>query len=464
MSNRQQTIAKPVSLRGVGLHTGAETRLTFSPAPAGHGITFVRTDLDNSPEVPADIDHVVDLVRGTTIGIGEARINTVEHVLAAVAGLEIDNIVVALDNIEPPVLDGSIKPFVDKLLEAGLKEQEEEREYLEITTPISYSVPERHIDLVVLPSDKLRITFLVDYQNPALGTQYTSLVSLKDEFAQEFAPARTFCFLSELEGLKAQNLIKGGTLDTAVVICDNGKTQADVDRLAELFGITEHVPIGTSGILADRQLRFDNEPVRHKAVDLIGDLSLIGVPLKAHVLAARSGHEANVELARKIRGLYQKQRFQKKYGAADRKDLVMDIRAILKIMPHRYPFLLIDRVLDVEPGKRVVALKNVTINEPFFQGHFPGHPIMPGVLVIEALAQAGGILLLNTVEEPETKVVYFMGIDGARFRRPVLPGDQLRFELDMLVNRRGICKMKGKATVDGEPVTEAELMATVVDK
>jgi UDP-3-O-[3-hydroxymyristoyl] N-acetylglucosamine deacetylase / 3-hydroxyacyl-[acyl-carrier-protein] dehydratase len=464
MSDRQRTIARPVSLSGVGLHTGAVTHLTFKPAPTGHGIAFVRTDQSPAPEIPADIDHVVDLQRGTTLAVGDVRIATVEHVLAAVAGLEIDNITVELDNVEPPVLDGSTRPFVDVLLEAGTVEQEAPRDYLEITSPISYSEPERGVDLVVLPSDSLRITFLVDYRNPALGTQYTSLVSLKDEFVDEFAPARTFCFLSELEELKAQNLIRGGRLDSAVVICDNGKTQSDVDRLARLFNITEHVPIGTTGILGDRPLRFPNEPVRHKAVDLIGDLALIGVPLKAHVLAARSGHSANVALARKIRELYQKRQFKQKFGGRGDANVVMDIRAILKIMPHRYPFLLIDRILDVDPGKRVVALKNVTINEPFFAGHFPDHPIMPGVLVLEAMAQAGGVLLLNTVEKPETKVVYFMGIDGARFRRPVSPGDQLRFELEMLVNRRGMCKMRGRATVDGELVTEADLMATVVDK
>jgi UDP-3-O-[3-hydroxymyristoyl] N-acetylglucosamine deacetylase/3-hydroxyacyl-[acyl-carrier-protein] dehydratase len=464
MADRQNTIAREASLEGVGLHTGAQTHLTFKPAPEGHGVTFVRTDLKDAPEIPADIEHVVDLQRGTTLGVGDVRIATVEHVLAAVAGLEIDNVVIALDNVEPPVMDGSVKPFVDALLTAGKVEQEAIREYLEITEPISYSEPDRGIDVVVLPSEALRITFLVDYNNPALGTQYTSLVSLKDEFAHEFAPARTFCFLSELESLKEKNLIKGGHLDSAVVICDNGTSQDDVDRLTRLFDIKEPVPLGTTGILADRPLRFPNEPVRHKAVDLIGDLALIGVPLKAHVLAARSGHMANVALARKIREVYQKQRFKQKYGGSGDQKGFMDIRAILKIMPHRYPLLLIDRILDVDPGKRVVAIKNVTINEPFFMGHFPEHPIMPGVLVIEAMAQAGGVLLLNTVEEPETKVVYFMGIDGARFRRPVLPGDQLRFELEMLMNRRGMCKMKGRATVDGEVVTEAELMATVVDK
>lgn len=464
MTDRQTTISKSVSMQGVGLHTGVETRLTFLPAEPGHGITFVRTDLENSPEIKADLDHVIDLERGTTIGVDNVRINTVEHVLSAISGLELDNVIVQLDNVEPPVMDGSIKPFVDLLIEAGTQTQDAEREYLEIKTPIFYSEPDRGIDLVVLPSDTLRITFLVDYKNPALGTQYTSLVSLKDEFAEEFAPARTFCFLSELAMLKKQNLIRGGSLDTAIVICDNGKTQADVDELAALFGIKEHVPIGTSGILADMPLRFHNEPVRHKAADLIGDLALIGVPLKAHVLAARSGHRANVALARKIRIEYQKQKLQRKFGSSNSKGSVMDIRAILKILPHRYPFLMIDRIIDVEPGKRVVAIKNVTINEPFFNGHFPDHPIMPGVLVVEAMAQAGGVLIMNTVERPEEKVVYFMGIDGVRFRRPVIPGDQIRFEVELILNRRGIFKMKAKATVDGELVTEAELMATIKDR
>lgn len=464
MTDRQTTISKSVSMQGVGLHTGVETRLTFLPAEPGHGITFVRTDLENSPEIKADLDHVIDLERGTTIGVDNVRINTVEHVLSAISGLELDNVIVQLDNVEPPVMDGSIKPFVDLLIEAGTQTQDAEREYLEIKTPIFYSEPDRGIDLVVLPSDTLRITFLVDYKNPALGTQYTSLVSLKDEFAEEFAPARTFCFLSELAMLKKQNLIRGGSLDTAIVICDNGKTQADVDELAALFGIKEHVPIGTSGILADMPLRFHNEPVRHKAADLIGDLALIGVPLKAHVLAARSGHRANVALARKIRIEYQKQKLQQKFGSSNSKGSVMDIRAILKILPHRYPFLMIDRIIDVEPGKRVVAIKNVTINEPFFNGHFPDHPIMPGVLVVEAMAQAGGVLIMNTVERPEEKVVYFMGIDGVRFRRPVIPGDQIRFEVELILNRRGIFKMKAKATVDGELVTEAELMATIKDR
>ena len=259
-------------------------------------------------------------------------------------------------------------------------------------------------------------------------------------------------------------LLEADVAQPGIVICDKGKTQADVDELAALFGIKEHVPIGTSGILADQPLRFYNEPVRHKAADLIGDLALIGVPLKAHVLAARSGHQANVALARKIRSEYQKQKLQQRFGSSDSKGSVMDIRAILKILPHRYPFLMIDRIIDVEPGKHVVAIKNVTINEPFFNGHFPDHPIMPGVLVVEAMAQAGGVLLMNTVERPEEKVVYFMGIDGVRFRRPVIPGDQIRFDVELILNRRGICKMKAKATVDGELVTEAELMATVVDK
>jgi UDP-3-O-[3-hydroxymyristoyl] N-acetylglucosamine deacetylase/3-hydroxyacyl-[acyl-carrier-protein] dehydratase len=335
---------------------------------------------------------------------------------------------------------------------------------MEIDTPLFYSEKDKGIDLVVVPSDDLRITFMVDYRNPALGTQYTSLVSLEKEFIEEFAPARTFCFFHELEELKKQGLAKGGSLHNSLVICDELDCESKIDQLKELYGIKEHVFVGKSGILNDIPLRFPNEPCRHKAIDLLGDLSLIGVPLKAHVLAARSGHSANVALVRKIREEYEKKLITTKYQKKPQGDYLLDINAILKIMPHRYPFLLVDRVVNIEPKKRVVAIKNVTMNEPFFSGHFPGHPIMPGVLIVEAMAQAGGILLLNTVDDPENKLVYFMGIDGVRFRKPVLPGDQIRFELEMIQFRRGTCKMQGQAFVDDELVTEATLMATIVDK
>jgi len=465
MKKSQRTVKRPASYSGVGLHTGNRTSITFKPAPADHGITFVRTDLENSPEIPADIDHVVDITRGTSLGKGNVRLWTVEHVLAALAGLELDNLVVELDSNEPPVGDGSSLPFVQTILKAGIQEQDAPKNYLEIETPVFYSEKDKGIDIIALPSDDLRITFMVDYRNPALGTQYTFLESLEKEFVEEFAPARTFSFLHEVEMLKDQGLIKGGALDNAIVICDVDMKKEEMERLRKKFNLKDEVFVGKTGILNDVPLRFYNEPVRHKALDLLGDLYLIGVPLKTHVMAARSGHSANVALVKKIRQLYEKKEIKKKYQPRDKKaDYFLDIDAILRIMPHRYPFLLVDRVIDLEPSKKVVAIKNVTMNEPFFSGHFPGHPIMPGVLIIEAMAQAGGILLLNTVENPEDKVVYFMGIDGVRFRRPVLPGDQIRFELEMLQYRHGACKMQGKAFVEDELATEATLMATIVNK
>ena len=450
-------------MTGVGLHTGNNCTMVFKPSPPDSGIRFVRVDLPDRPEVIADIDHVADISRGTTLQQGEATVHTVEHVLAAFAGLQVDNLVVELDNNEPPVGDGSAKMYVEKLLEAGFEEQEADKVYLEIDAPMSYSEPERRVDLVVTPSDELRITFLIDYKSPALGTQYTSLVDLEKEFVDEFAPARTFCFLSEVEQLRAAGLIKGGGLHNAIVIYDSDRGQVEVDRIRAALDLKDEAFVGKSGIINDIPLRFPNEPVRHKALDLMGDLFLIGVPIKGHVLAARSGHKANVALARKMRDLYKKRKIASRYGAAEGAAF-FDIGSILRIMPHRYPFLLIDRIIDLDPGKRVSALKNVTINEPFFQGHFPGHPIMPGVLVLEAMAQAGGVLLLYEIENPETKVVYFMAIDNAKFRKPVMPGDQLRFELTMTAFRRSTCKMSGQAFVDGSVVASADFMAMVVDR
>ncbi len=463
MYQKQRTVKQPISLSGVGLHTGNTSTVTFKPAPPGHGIRFSRSDLDGNPSVIADIDHVVDISRGTTLQDGEAKVHTVEHVLAALAGLQIDNIMVELDNNEPPIVDGSARPFVDKLLEAGIEKQDADRIYLEIDTPMSYHEKDRGVDLVVTPSDDMRITYMIDYKNPALGTQYTTLQNLAEEFVDEFAPARTFCFLSEVEQLKAAGLIKGGSLDSAIVIYDSDLGQVEVDRIRSALDLKEDAFVGETGIINDIPLRFYNEPVRHKTLDLLGDLLLIGVPFKGHVLAARSGHKANVELARRMRALYKKKKIADQYSTKGQ-DAFLDINSIQSIMPHRYPFLLIDRILDLEPEKKVVALKNVTINEPFFQGHFPGHPIMPGVLILEAMAQAGGVLLLNAVKNPADKLVYFMGIDNARFRKPVVPGDQIRFELKLQTFRRNTCKMTGEAYVDDTLVCNADFMAMVIDR
>ncbi len=465
MTALQKTIKKPVSYSGIGLHTGNKTTITFRPASADSGVKFVRTDLPGRPTIPALIDHVIGLERGTSLGMGTVKIHTVEHVLAALGGLQIDNLMVELDANEPPLGDGSAKPFVDVLLKVGIVEQDVHKNYLEIDTPIWYSKKkEKGVELVALPSDDFRITFMVDYKHPALGTQYTAMYSLKEEFVKEFAPARTFCFLHEVEALKEQGLIKGGTLDTALVVGDHQVDEKELSYLQNLFGLKEKAFMGENGFLNNAQLRFPNEPCRHKALDLIGDLFLLGVNLKAHVLAARSGHAANVALVKEIRKVYEKKRLISKYQDKKTGQYQLDIKAITKILPHRYPFLLIDRIIDLESTKRVVAIKNVTINEPFFQGHFPDHPIMPGVLIIEAMAQAGGVLLLNTVKDPENSLVYFMGIDKVRFRKPVIPGDQIRFELELVQSRLSRFKMVGKAFVDGQLVAEGELMAAVVKR
>jgi UDP-3-O-[3-hydroxymyristoyl] N-acetylglucosamine deacetylase/3-hydroxyacyl-[acyl-carrier-protein] dehydratase len=464
MYENQRTILKPITIKGIGLHKGNPVEMTFVPAPPQFGIRFVRRDIKDSPEIPADIDHVVDISRGTTIGVNDVIIHTVEHVLSAAYGLGIDNLKVELTANEPPVMDGSAKAFVEAIFEAGIKEENVPKEYFEVEKTLTYHNEEKQIDLVVVPSDEFRITYMVDYKNPALGTQYTSMYSLEEEYVKEFASTRTFCFLSEVEVLKEQGLIRGGNLDNAVVIVDRKIEPQEFARLKELFGITSpKIKLG-KGILDDRPLRFPNEPVRHKVLDLIGDLALLGMPLKAHVLAARAGHAAHVEVARMLRKVYEKKQITRKYQKGTTEGFVFDSRAIEKILPHRYPMLLVDRIIDLVPAEKVVAIKNVTINEPFFVGHFPGHAIMPGVLIIEAMGQSGGVLLLNSVENPEDKVVYFTGLDNVKFRKPVLPGDQIRFTVEMVMFRRGICKMKGTAYVDGNLAAEAEMQAVIVDR
>mgnify|MGYP006277920607 CR=1 FL=1 len=461
---KQRTIQKSISIEGIGLHTGERCKMTFKPAPVNTGYQFKRIDLDDAPAIQADIEHVVDISRGTTIQANGAKVYTVEHVLAALSGLELDNIIIELDGPEPPVVDGSAKPYVDALQEVGFREQDEERYVLEIDKTVTYSDPSREVDIHLLPSDRLRVTFMIDYKNPTLGTQYTALYSLEDEFAEEFAAARTFCFLHEVEELKEQGLIKGGTVDNAIVIVDREIEESEFSRLKELFGVQDEISLGNNGILDGKDLRFYNEPVRHKVVDLLGDLALLGIPVKGHIIAARSGHAANVELVKEIKKVYERHLIREKYQGTKKAQYFFDINAISKILPHRYPFLLVDRILDLEPQKRVTAIKNVTMNEHFFQGHFPEKPIMPGVLILEAMGQTGGILLLNTVDNPENKLVYFTGMDNVKFRKTVTPGDQLHLELELVKFRLSLCKMKGKAFVNGEVAAEAELSASVVEQ
>jgi len=463
MLEMQRTIAKPTSISGRGLHTGTVSKMTFKPADENTGIRFRRTDLGGNSEIPALVEYVVDVSRGTTLGIGDVKVYTVEHVLAAIVGLQIDNIIVELDGIEPPIGDGSSIMYVKKLQEAGFVIQNEPKDYIVFDNTVTYHNEEEQVDIVALPLDKYRLTVMVDYQNPALGSQHSGLFDI-EEFVEEFAPARTFCFLSEVGPLIDQGLIQGGNLDNAVVIVDQELPEKELENISKKLGLTEKIEIGKSGFVNENQLRFKNEPVRHKLLDMMGDLALIGAPIKAQVLAARPGHKANVEFAKIVRKLYQQKKLVKKYQHVKKSGVVLDINAIKKILPHRYPFLLVDKITELELDKKVVGIKSVAVNEPFFQGHFPEQPVMPGVLIVEAMAQTGGILMLNSVENPESKLVYFMQIKNAKFRKPVVPGDQLVMEAELASKKRNIIVIKTKAFVDNNLVAEAELMAAVVDK
>jgi UDP-3-O-[3-hydroxymyristoyl] N-acetylglucosamine deacetylase/3-hydroxyacyl-[acyl-carrier-protein] dehydratase len=476
----QRTIAEPVSLSGVGLHTGNISTVTFNPAPEGYGYKFVRVDLPSSPEIPATVDNVVDISRGTTIAVpssdapdGEARAHTVEHVLAALVGLQIDNCRIEISANEPPVGDGSAMPFVEVLQKAGFAEQKAPKDYLVIDKTVHYTNEAKGVDIVALPTDDFRITVMVDYQNPALGSQHTGLFDLEKEFVNDFAWARTFCFLNEVEMLHKQGLIKGGSLDNAVVIVDREMSDEELKSLMRSLSIDANVVMGTSGVLNNGAFRYKNEPARHKLLDMLGDLALVGAPMKAQILAARPGHASNVEFARKVRKLYEQKQFIKKYQVRKSNDAVMDINGIMQVMPHRYPFLLVDRITEYDAeAKRIIGYKNVTINEPFFNGHFPSRPVMPGVLILEAMGQTGGLLLLNTPNFKDdggsgfnsNKLVFFTGMNNVKFRKPVTPGDQVFFDVTMTRQRFNIFSLEAKAYVSGELVAEAELTAAIVDK
>jgi UDP-3-O-[3-hydroxymyristoyl] N-acetylglucosamine deacetylase/3-hydroxyacyl-[acyl-carrier-protein] dehydratase len=461
MLELQRTIAKPVSISGIGLHTGTSCTLTFKPAAENYGIRFVRTDLGGNPEIHANADNVIDISRGTTLGIGEAKVHTVEHVLAAVAGLQIDNIIIELNGIEPPVGDGSSLPFVNILLEAGFQQQDSPKDYLVIDETIQYHSDEGQVDIVALPLDGFRVTAMVDYQNPALGSQHSGLFDLDKEFVSEFAPARTFSFLSEVEMLADSGLIKGGNLDNAVVIIDKTVGEDEILQLKQKLGIDFDIFIGTTGYLNDKTLRFKNEPVRHKVLDMLGDLALIGAPVKAQILAARPGHKANVEFAKQIRKLYQQKKLVKKFQFVKKEGVVFDTEAVMRILPHRFPFLLVDKIIHLELDKKIIGVKSVSMNEPFFTGHFPGHPVFPGVLILETMAQTGCILLVNAFPG---KIAYFMQINNAKFRKTVLPGDQMVIEAEMLSKKSKVASFAAKVYVDNYLVAEADFMAAIIDR
>jgi UDP-3-O-[3-hydroxymyristoyl] N-acetylglucosamine deacetylase/3-hydroxyacyl-[acyl-carrier-protein] dehydratase len=376
----------------------------------------------------------------------------------------IDNIKIELDGIEPPVGDGSAMPYVEILKKAGFVQQDSPKDFLVIDQTVMYHDEDAQVDIVALPMDDYRISVMVDYQNPSLGSQHTGLFDLEKEFETEFASSRTFCFLSEVEALADQGLIKGGNLDNAVVIVDHKIGQDGLDDLRSKLGLKDPISVGENGFLNEKSLRYKNEPVRHKLLDLIGDLALIGVPIKAQILAARPGHYANIEFAKKIRQLYQQKKIVKKYQNVKKEGIIFDINAIKKILPHRYPFLMVDKIIDLEFDKKVTGIKNVTGNEEFFNGHFPGQPVMPGVLIVEALAQCGGILLLNSLSDAEDKLVLFMTMNNVKFRKPVVPGDQLVLVAELVEKKSRYVAIVGKAYVEDKLVAQGEFMAAVVDR
>jgi len=462
MNVKQRTIKAPVAVSGTGLHTGERVTMTFNPAPENHGFKFRRVDLEGSPIIDADVDNVTDTSRGTTLTQNGASVSTVEHVLAALVGLEFDNVLVDLDGPETPIMDGSSLPFVDALLEAGYQEQEADREYYHIPYNIHYSETDRKVEMVAMPlDDDYRFTCMFDYNSPVLGTQHATISSIS-EFQKEVASCRTFCFLHELEMLMKHNLIKGGDINNAIVVVDKHVDAEELAHLAKLFK-REDIDVAPQGILNNIELRYQNEPARHKLLDMIGDLALVGVPLRGHIMAARPGHAANVAFAKKIKALIKKERSRKHIKVYNpNAKPVYDTVQIMNILPHRPPMLLVDKILELTKT-HVVGLKAVTMNEPFFVGHFPGAPVMPGVLQIEAMAQTGGILVLNTVPDPENWLTLFLKIENARFKDKVLPGDTLIFRCDLIAPiRRGIAQMKGIGMVGEKIVVEAELMAQIV--
>lgn len=462
MSEFQQTLAREAEIKGIGLHTGKEVHLIIKPAPENHGIVFERRDLPGAPIIPADVDYVSDTSRGTTLKKDDAQVATIEHVLAALRGTGIDNAVVSLDAPELPILDGSARFFVEAINAAGSVAQQAERKYFELKTNVFYHDPAKGVEIIAIPADQFKAKVMIDFNSKVLGPQHAQLEHI-DEFQSEIANCRTFVFLHELKSLYHAGLIKGGDLSNAIVYVDKQINEEDKAFLSKIFNRSELL-VTHEGMVNNVKLQFQNESARHKLLDVIGDLSLAGMPLKAQIIATRPGHAANVEFARKIKQLIKAEKNKRVDVPQYNPNIppIYNINDISRILPHRQPFLLVDKIIELS-DTQVVGVKNVTMNEDFFRGHFPDNPIMPGVLQVEAMAQVGGILALNAVEDPENYSTYFIKIENVKFKQKVIPGDTLVFRLELLSPiRRGICHMKGQAFVGDKLVSEAEMMAQIV--
>lgn len=463
MSEKQFTLKEKIVFNGVGLHTGESVVMEIHPAAENHGYKFQRLDVDGQPIIKADADLVVSTDRGTTLEANGAKVYTTEHVLAALYGMEVDNALITLTGPEIPIMDGSSLLFVKEIQRVGRTEQNAERLYLELTENIKWEDEERGIEFLAVPDKNYRLTVMVDYNSPALGTQHAHMYHI-GEFEKEIAACRTFCFLKELEFLAQNNLIKGGSLDNAIVLVErNDVTQEELDRLAKLLG-KENLTVNYEGIgvLNSLKLQFENEPARHKLLDIVGDLALVGRFIKGHILAARPGHSGNTRFAKVLKEEIKKQEKSNTRFFDLTKEPLYNINDIERMLPHRYPFLLVDKVMEITDNT-IIGVKNVTMNEPMFQGHFPGNPVFPGVLEIEACAQCGGIFALDKVEDPHLYSTYFLKIDGVKFKQKVIPGDTLVFALELISPiRRGLVNMLGKAYVNGVQVFEAEMLAQVI--
>ena len=456
---KQRTIKESFSVCGKGLHTGLMINAIFKPAPAGFGYKFKRVDLDDQPEIDAVAENVIETQRGTVIAKGGAKVSTIEHALAALYAASIDNCLIELDAPEMPILDGSAIEYVKKLDEVGFEEQAEEKDYYIVKQKMEVVDENTGASIIALPDDEFSVETMIEFKSPVLSNQFAMLTNL-DKFKEEIAASRTFVFVREVEPLVNHNLIKGGDLDNAIVIYDSPMSQETLDKLADLMGVT-HKSANELGYINNKPLVFDNEPARHKLLDVIGDIALIGRPLKGRIIAVRPGHTINTTFSKQVRREIKRQDIQAPIYNPNVAPL-MDINRIRELLPHRYPFLMVDKIIEKD-DQHIVGVKSVTVNEPFFQGHFPQEPVMPGVLQIEAMAQVGGLLVLSTVDEPEKYSTYFMKIDNVKFRQKVVPGDTLVFHLSLLSEiRRGCAVMKGYAFVGEKIVSEAEFMAQIV--